>query len=71
MKEITVNVDGMMCTMCEAHVQEAVRKAFPEAKKVKANHGKGLVTFLLNEEVEEEKVKTAIEGTGYYYKGMN
>lgn len=29
---ITVQVDGMMCGMCEAHVNDAVRKATaPEA----------------------------------------
>ena len=29
---ITVQVDGMMCGMCEAHVNDAVRKAFPVKK---------------------------------------
>ena len=29
MLKITVQVDGMMCGMCEAHVNDAVRKAFP------------------------------------------
>ena len=34
MIETVVKVDGMMCGMCESHVNDAVRKAFPEAKKV-------------------------------------
>ena len=34
MIETIVKVDGMMCGMCESHVNDAVRKAFPEAKKV-------------------------------------
>ena len=29
MYQTTVGVDGMMCGMCEAHVNDAVRKAFP------------------------------------------
>ena len=29
MKQITLKVDGMMCGMCESHVNEAVRKARP------------------------------------------
>ena len=33
MLKITVQVDGMMCGMCESHVNEAVRKAF-KVKKV-------------------------------------
>ena len=27
MVQITVKVDGMQCSMCEAHVNEAVRRA--------------------------------------------
>ena len=34
MIETIVKVDGMMCGMCESHVNEAVRKAFPEVKRV-------------------------------------
>ena len=30
MIETIVKVDGMMCGMCESHVNEAVRKAFPD-----------------------------------------
>ena len=26
MQEITVGVDGMMCGMCESHINEVVRK---------------------------------------------
>ena len=28
MLKITVQVDGMMCGMCESHVNDAVRKTF-------------------------------------------
>ena len=41
MIETVVKVDGMMCGMCESHVNDAVRKAFPEAKKVASSHTKG------------------------------
>ena len=40
MYQTTVGVDGMMCGMCEAHVNDAVRKAFP-VKKVTSSHGRG------------------------------
>lgn len=29
MLKITLGVDGMMCGMCESHVNDAVCKAFP------------------------------------------
>ena len=38
MQEITVGVDGMMCGMCESHVNDAVRVAFPTVKKVSSSH---------------------------------
>ena len=37
MIETIVKVDGMMCGMCESHVNEAVRKAFPEVKRVSSS----------------------------------
>ena len=39
MTQYTVKVDGMQCGMCEAHVNDAVRKALP-VKKVTSSHGK-------------------------------
>ena len=39
MFKITVDVDGMQCGMCENHVNEAVRGAFP-VKKVSSSHSK-------------------------------
>ena len=40
MIQTTVKVEGMMCGMCEAHVNDAVRKAIKE-KKVTSSHTKG------------------------------
>lgn len=42
--KIVVKVDGMQCGMCEAHVNEAVRAAFP-VKKVTSSHAKGRLSF--------------------------
>lgn len=40
MYQITLNIDGMMCAMCESHVNDAVRNAFP-VKKVTSSHSRG------------------------------
>lgn len=40
MIKTTVKVDGMMCGMCESHVNDAVRKAF-QVNKVTSSHSKG------------------------------
>ena len=34
MIKTTLKIDGMMCGMCESHVNDAIRKAFPAVKKV-------------------------------------
>lgn len=69
MIKTTVGVDGMMCSMCEAHINEAVRKAVPEAKKITSNRGKKQTEILSEEPVDVEKIKAAIEATGYTYLG--
>ena len=33
MLKITLGVDGMMCGMCESHVNDAVRKAFTVSRE--------------------------------------
>ena len=47
MQEITVGVDGMMCGMCESHVNDAVRAAFPTVKKVSSSHGAGKTVIVI------------------------
>lgn len=34
MKKITLKIDGMMCGMCESHVNDAIRKALAVKKGV-------------------------------------
>ena len=63
-------VGGMMCGMCETHVQEAIRKTLPESSKVKADRKKDMVEFNTPTAPAEEAVKKAIESIGYEYGGM-
>lgn len=65
MLKTTVNVEGMACGMCEAHVCDAIRKALPEAKKVSASQGKKVASFITDNEIDEAKLKNAIDATGY------
>ena len=67
MEKITVKIDGMMCGMCEAHICDTVRRAFPGAKKVKASRAKGEATFLTDEPIDKEKIEKAITGSGYTF----
>ena len=70
MNKITINVDGMMCGMCEAHINDTIRKVYPKAKKVASSRKKSETTFLLDGAPDEEKLKAAIAQTGYEFKGI-
>lgn len=70
MYETTVNVGGMMCSMCESHIKEAIRKAYPAAKKLKASHIKNTASFESEEKPDEGTIKAAIKATGYDFVGI-
>ena len=65
MEKVTVKIDGMMCGMCEAHICDTIRRAFPDAKKVKASRKHGVASFISEQQVDKEKLKKAIDETGY------
>lgn len=70
MIETTVKVDGMMCGMCESHVNEAVRKALP-VQKVTSSHTKGQTVVLSEQPLDEQKLREAIDATGYRVMGVS
>ena len=64
MIKTTLSIDGMMCSMCEAHINDAVRKALP-VKKVSSSHRKGQTEILSEATLDEAALRAAIEATGY------
>ncbi len=64
MVKTTMQVEGMMCGHCEAHVNDAIRKAF-DVQKVTSNHGKGITEILSETALDEDKLRAAVEETGY------
>ena len=62
--KITGKVEGMMCGRCESHVNNAVRRAFPEAK-VTSSHKRGETVILAEASPEEARLRQAIEAAGY------
>lgn len=65
MIKTTLKIDGMMCSMCEAHINDVIRKTVPGAKKVASSHAKGEASFLTEEAVDAEQLKDAVAATGY------
>ncbi len=66
MVKTTLKIDGMACGMCEAHVNEAIRKNF-DVKKVTSSHSKGETVIISENEIDEEKAKEVIGETGYTF----
>ena len=65
MVKTTLKIEGMVCSMCEAHICDTIRKAVPSAKKVSASHAKGEASFLAEETMDAERLQSAIAATGY------
>ncbi len=64
MWKYTVEVKGMMCGMCETHINEAIRRAFP-VKKVTSSHTKEQTVILTQQELNEDTLKKVINELGY------
>ena len=64
MTKYTVAVDGMQCGMCEAHVNDAIRKAFT-VKKVTSSHSKKQTVVITEQPIDEQALKKVIDDTGY------
>ncbi len=63
MIETTVKIDGMMCSMCESHVNDAIRNHL-NVKKVTASHSKGEATIISEDPISEGELEKALDGSG-------
>ena len=50
MEKITVKIDGMMCGMCESHMNDTFRQNF-KVKKVSSSHAKGETVAIVDEDI--------------------
>lgn len=62
-KKSYVEIEGMMCEHCEAHVTEALAKI---GLTVKADHN-AKKAYIQSGDAEDDKIKAAVEGAGYKY----
>lgn len=69
MYETKVKIDGMMCGMCESHINDAIRNAF-SVKKVSASLSKGEADIISEEPIDEAKLRETITKTGYDFVSM-
>lgn len=64
MVKTVLKIDGMMCSMCEAHMNDLIRKNF-EVKKVTSSAKDGETVVLSEEALDLGKAEREIEGIGY------
>lgn len=69
MIKTVAKIDGMMCGMCEAHVNDAVRANF-KVKKATSSHAKGEAVIIAEEAVSEDALSAALASTGYKVLGV-
>ena len=64
MYKTTAKIDGMMCGMCEAHVNDAIRSKL-SVKKVSSSHKKGETVIISESAFTAEQIAKALDGSGY------
>ena len=69
MTTITVNVNGMMCGHCEAHVNKAIKEAFG-VEDVVSSHEKGTTVIQAPQKLDEDKIREVIKEAGYEVTGI-
>ena len=64
MIKTTLKIDGMMCPMCESHVNDTVRQNF-RIKEVRSSHSKGTTEIISEDMLDENTLRDTIGKTGY------
>ncbi len=67
--DVTMRIDGMMCSHCEKTVTEAL-EAVEGVEGVTANAEKGIAKFQMSPETSEQALKDAVTKAGYIFVGF-
>ena len=68
-KTINLNIEGMMCMHCEAHVKAALAK-IDGVEVISVDHTKNNAEITVSKDIDESVYKSAIEEAGYTFKGI-
>ncbi len=64
-----LKIDGMMCGMCESHINDAVRRRF-DVSRVSSSHTRGETIIISNDRLDEAQLRETIGETGYELKDV-
>ena len=70
MVKTILKIDGMMCGMCEAHINDVIRSEF-KIKKVSSSHSNGETVIISESELDEQSLRDAIAKTGYELQAVS
>ena len=65
MTKTVIRIEGMMCGMCESHVNDTVRNTVPAVHEVKSSRKNGETIIITDNVPDESELRTAIEKHGY------
>ena len=69
MTKTVLNIEGMMCGMCEKHMNEAIEKAF-DVKKVSSSHTKKETEIISEAPLDEALLRSTVDAAGYTLNGI-
>lgn len=69
MVRVILKIDGMMCGMCESHVNDRIRALF-QVKKVRSSHTAGKTVFLADIAPDAAELRDALAEIGYTVTDM-
>ena len=64
MVKTVLKIDGMMCGMCESHMNNLIRNLFP-VKNVTSSAKDGETVIISEQELDMSKLETEVAGIGY------
>lgn len=64
MHQITIQIEGMHCSMCASHISATLRQAFPDTR-VTTSHARRQSVILSQTDIPEETLHAVLDPTGY------
>ena len=70
MVKVTLKIDGMMCGMCEAHINDAIRSHFT-VQRVSSSHRKGETVIYAADPPDLNQLASVLSETRYTLRSVS
>ena len=65
MYQTIASIDGMMCNMCETHINEMIRKK-NKVKKLSSSHKKNETVIISEKPISKDELEEGLSEMGYH-----